>query len=153
MKIDRFVILTLMVTTTMLGKLSAAGPIDNNGLPEYHNFSVEEANKLLPDVEKCMNAINDLKDDTSNTKIENMSPDELQLNKEYLTANIKYINSLMKRLEKAGVILRHMKVGLVDFPHMREGRVVYLCWQAGENKIRYWHEINGGKAGRKPLYF
>jgi hypothetical protein len=41
--------------------------------------------------------------------------------------------------------------GLVDFPHLKEGREVYLCWKHGEEDIRYWHEIDAGFAGRKRI--
>ncbi len=41
--------------------------------------------------------------------------------------------------------------GLLDFPTMLDGRVVYLCWMRGEPKVRHWHEINGGFAGRQPV--
>jgi len=153
MFINRFISLVLLLITIMLSDFSIAGPGEHSNNSEYQFFSVEEANKLLPDVEVCMNAISNLKGEAAHINKEELSPDELQMNEENMNANMNHINKLMRRLEDAGVILRHMKVGLVDFPHMRKGRVVFLCWQAGENKIRYWHEINGGKAGRKPLYF
>jgi hypothetical protein len=41
--------------------------------------------------------------------------------------------------------------GLVDFPTTWEGRVVFLCWQRGEEELTAWHEVNGGFRGRRPL--
>ena len=41
--------------------------------------------------------------------------------------------------------------GLVDFPAMVDGRQVYLCWKLGEPQIQFWHEINAGFPGRRPL--
>jgi hypothetical protein len=39
----------------------------------------------------------------------------------------------------------------VDFPALREGREVYLCWRLGEDEVGYWHELTTGFAGRQPL--
>jgi hypothetical protein len=44
-----------------------------------------------------------------------------------------------------------VSTGLVDFRTMRDGRAVYLCWRLGEDAIRYWHELDAGFAGRRPL--
>jgi hypothetical protein len=41
--------------------------------------------------------------------------------------------------------------GLVDFPGEVEGRRVYLCWRLGEDAIRYWHDLDAGYPGRRPL--
>jgi hypothetical protein len=50
-----------------------------------------------------------------------------------------------------GIILRDPDTGLVDFPSRREGRVVYLCWRDDEDRVAFWHEVNTGFSGRKPL--
>lgn len=57
----------------------------------------------------------------------------------------------MVELRQLEVILRDLDRGLVDFPALREGREVYLCWQEGENEIGFWHEPDAGFAGRRPL--
>lgn len=63
-----------------------------------------------------------------------------------------------ERMERAiltirdlGCELKDIDMGLVDFPALREGRVVYLCWRYGEDRLRYWHELDAGFAGRQPL--
>ncbi|MDE0506470.1 MAG: DUF2203 domain-containing protein [Candidatus Poribacteria bacterium] len=48
-------------------------------------------------------------------------------------------------------MIKNIDPGLVDFPHLRDGREVYLCWQFGEDEIRYWHDVDAGFAGRQPL--
>lgn len=50
-----------------------------------------------------------------------------------------------------GIELKDIDQGLVDFPSLREGRVVYLCWLLGEERVGWWHEIEAGIAGRQPL--
>ena len=56
------------------------------------------------------------------------------------------------QLEALGVQLKDYERGLVDFPSLREGRVVLLCWQHGEgDQIEWWHDLEAGFAGRQPL--
>jgi hypothetical protein len=53
--------------------------------------------------------------------------------------------------EERGIVLRDLDQGLIDFPAMRDGREVYLCWIDGEADIEFWHELDAGFAGRQPL--
>ena len=54
-------------------------------------------------------------------------------------------------ITEEGIIVRRVEDGLVDFPALREGREVYLCWRSGETRIDYWHEVDTGFSGRQPL--
>jgi hypothetical protein len=54
-------------------------------------------------------------------------------------------------LQAMEVVLRDLERGLVDFPAMRDGREVYLCWESGETEIEFWHDIDAGYGGRQPL--
>ncbi len=69
---------------------------------------------------------------------------------EYLEAQ-ETLKRDMEWFAEEGVILRDPESGLIDFPAEREGRVVYLCWQLGEDRITHWHEPETGFAGRQPL--
>ena len=57
----------------------------------------------------------------------------------------------VERIRELGVILKDLDMGLLDFPHEREGRVVFLCWHPPEERVAFWHEIEAGYAGRQPL--
>ncbi|MDQ4063349.1 MAG: DUF2203 domain-containing protein [Actinomycetota bacterium] len=57
----------------------------------------------------------------------------------------------IERVRELGVIIKDLDMGLLDFPHERDGRVVFLCWHPPEEQIRYWHEIQAGYQGRQPL--
>jgi hypothetical protein len=57
----------------------------------------------------------------------------------------------LTRLQDAEVILRDLDRGLVDFPALRDGAEIYLCWVEGEDEIGYWHDLEAGFAGREPL--
>lgn len=62
------------------------------------------------------------------------------------------IGKITTELHELGVQLKDYSRGLIDFPSMRAGQIILLCWQLGEDEqIEWWHEIEGGFAGRKPL--
>ena len=62
-----------------------------------------------------------------------------------LAAGIEQVTALV-------IDVKSLEHGLIDFPSFREGRVVFLCWRLGEGPtIRYWHDIDAGFAGRRPL--
>jgi hypothetical protein len=50
-----------------------------------------------------------------------------------------------------GVLVKGLDTGLVDFPAVRDGEVVLLCWQLGEPEVAFWHGLDDGFAGRRPL--
>ena len=50
-----------------------------------------------------------------------------------------------------GGVPKDLGMGLVDFPHLLDDREVNLCWRFGETRIRFWHGLDEGYAGRKPL--
>jgi hypothetical protein len=56
-----------------------------------------------------------------------------------------------EQLEAMDIVLRDADRGLVDFPSVRDGEEIYLCWQAGEPRVAFWHEPDAGFAGRQPL--
>jgi hypothetical protein len=58
---------------------------------------------------------------------------------------------LVDEIGKCGAQVKDLDSGLVDFPARRRGETVLLCWKLGEEEIRYWHRIEDGFAGRRPL--
>jgi hypothetical protein len=62
------------------------------------------------------------------------------------------LTNLMANLDSMGVQLKDLERGLIDFPSLRDGRVVLLCWQVGEgDELEWWHDVDAGFAGRTPL--
>jgi hypothetical protein len=57
----------------------------------------------------------------------------------------------INEIQQTGCLVKDLETGLVDFPSLRGGEEVYLCWKLGEARIGYWHGIEEGFAGRKPL--
>jgi hypothetical protein len=54
-------------------------------------------------------------------------------------------------LEEIGVVVKDIDAGLIDFPSVREGKDVFLCWQVGEPDVMWWHGREDGFRGRKPI--
>jgi hypothetical protein len=55
------------------------------------------------------------------------------------------------RIDELGVTLREIETGLIDFPALVTGRQVWLCWRLGEGDVDWWHELDEGFGGRRPL--
>jgi len=60
-------------------------------------------------------------------------------------------NEIIKHLENMGCVLKGIENGLVDFPALREGKEVLLCWRMPEKEIGFWHDLHSGFAGRQPI--
>jgi hypothetical protein len=61
------------------------------------------------------------------------------------------LDAAMGAIQALGVELKDVELGLIDFPAVLDGREVFLCWQFGEDRIRFWHRRSEGFAGRRPL--
>jgi hypothetical protein len=59
----------------------------------------------------------------------------------------------VERLEGLGVLVKDVDRGLLDFPALHAGEEVLLCWEVGEDEVAFWHGVEEGFAGRKPLPF
>ena len=58
----------------------------------------------------------------------------------------------VERIQSAGAQVKDLDRGLIDFPSLRDGEEILLCWHLGEDEIEYWHGPEDGFAGRQPLF-
>lgn len=120
-------------------------------------FTVEEANDLLPTLQSLLQEVH-LHRDALREKAPHMEPilkattsnGGGKLGSEYGVEAYK-LHLAVGRIQELGVILKDVDMGLLDFPHEREGRVVFLCWHPPEERVEYWNEIEAGYAGRQHL--
>ena len=78
-------------------------------------------------------------------------PQEPRALEEQLEEEAAAIVRCVEKLEWLGVLVKDLDRGLVDFPALRGGEEVLLCWQVGEDEVAHWHGLEEGFAGRKPL--
>jgi len=122
-------------------------------------FSVEEANALVPTVRRIAEAIRRAHARLTASQAEaRQAAEAASQGGGGMPDGARYVAALVALAERAGelealgVQLKDFERGLVDFPSLREGRVVLLCWQLGEaEQIEWWHEVEDGFAGRQPL--
>lgn len=60
-------------------------------------------------------------------------------------------DALIHQVQSTGVQIKDVDIGLLDFPALKDGREVCLCWKHGEGDIAFWHEVDEGFAGRQPI--
>jgi len=70
---------------------------------------------------------------------------------ELIERSMKDVRSGLEEIQRLGGTPKDLGMGLVDFPHLRDGREVNLCWRFGEERITHWHGLDEGFAARKPL--
>jgi len=81
----------------------------------------------------------------------NVQPQELQELQERLDEEVAGIARCVARIQGVGALVKDLDEGLVDFPARRDGEDVLLCWHLGEEEIGFWHGLEEGFSGRKPL--
>jgi hypothetical protein len=68
-----------------------------------------------------------------------------------LVETFRKFESVVLELQQLGCELKGIEQGLIDFPALRDGRTIYLCWQYNEPEVTFWHEVDAGFAGRQRL--
>jgi len=135
-----------------------------------HAFSVNEANALLPHVQATllridarMQVLRRRADHVAVLKVlwgerlispDNPDREELVAHRHAMARARRSIERLVhEHLTERGIRFPPggIEHGLVDFPSTLDGRWIHLCWQAGEQRVAYWHELTTGYAGRQPI--
>jgi hypothetical protein len=122
-------------------------------------FTIQEANALLPSVRTIVSNIQQGHRGVARYRDEaKQAAEAAEKGGGGISSGLAYAEALTKlttaiaELEALGVQLKDFERGLVDFPSMRDGRVVLLCWQMGEgDELEWWHDVDAGFAGRTPL--
>jgi hypothetical protein len=115
---------------------------------------LNEANKSLPLVKRVVADIVHTHAEASKLQqqIERGAPKgELASIQDRLEQAMHRLEDYVDELAEIGCDLKDYQMGLIDFTGRHQGRDVCLCWKLGEEKIAYWHELESGFAGRKPV--
>jgi hypothetical protein len=120
------------------------------------HYTLEQAEAARPwvaeRVERIQVALEELRSPTLQAALEDMDPGAggSWPGREVATAVLSLFSGA-EQLEAMDIVLRDADRGLIDFPSIRDGEEIYLCWEAGEPRVAYWHEPDAGFAGRRPL--
>ncbi len=119
-------------------------------------FTLEEARELLVKIKPIVEDINLKKQELFDiySRLEDESDD---LERMFYQSRIKELESLIKRgflrVEELGGVIKGVEPILVDFLSFHDGRYIWLCWREDEETIMFWHELNDGFAGRRPVEY
>jgi hypothetical protein len=120
------------------------------------HYTIEQASAARPWVserlERMRDAVARLSDDEARAALERIEfADGGSFPGREVAEALLEFHAALSELEQLEVVVRDLERGLVDFPAIREGEEVYLCWLEDESEIAFWHRPDGGFAGRQPL--
>ena len=131
---------------------------------EDRHFTVEEVNALIPHMEAIFERITELYEEAQgllsqlNAKGESLegeendeTPDDVKEKRGRVRELAEAIQEGVDEIEQPGSSVKDLSSGLVDFLSRRDGRTVYLCWHRGESECSWWHDLDSGVQGRKPI--
>ncbi len=120
------------------------------------HFTVEEANGAIAEVEPAMRSLREARDRLTDAELHEVLNEAAPKNgggdrgRQVGEAFLE-VRRTLTQLQQMGLVIRDLDRGLVDFPAILDGREVYLCWELGETEIAYWHDLESGYGGRRPL--
>lgn len=80
-----------------------------------------------------------------------LEPEEAQRIRLRMQGIVDQMAAAVAQIDTLGITLRDIERGLIDFPALASGRQVWLCWELGEEKVGFWHELETGFGSRRPL--
>jgi hypothetical protein len=126
------------------------------GPPHDRHFSRDEANALLPRLKPLLLQLRNAKDELTDAEAHEALADAAPSNgggEQGRKVGVAFleVQRLLEALAEAGIVLRDIDRGLVDFPAIVDGSEAYLCWELGEDEVSHWHDLSSGYGGREPL--
>ena len=132
-------------------------------MPRY--FRIEDAERLLPDVQIAIEAAIRLRKEhaVSEDQIQRalhritmlggsyVNRDAIMEERDRKDASATAFDAAIENIHSYGCYVKDLDVGLIDFPTLFRGREVLLCWKLGEKGIGWWHGVEEGFGGRKPV--
>lgn len=103
-------------------------------------FTPKQANGFLPEVRETVQRVIAIKKEADS-----------MTNDDQMTNAMEKLEKEIQKLEELGCVLKDMNMGLIDFPAVRLGTRVWLCWKLGEEDVAFWHGLHEGYAARKPV--
>jgi hypothetical protein len=128
---------------------------------ERRYFTVEEARALVPRLRGLLVALQAEKRELDQLlgELRRLAPlaflnghgAQLERIEQRVAELTRSIREKVRVIHQLGVEVKDLDMGIVDFPSLRDGREVYLCWRVDEPTVAYWHDLDAGFRGRQPL--
>ena len=124
-------------------------------MPRY--FTLPEANEMLDNIRPLVDEIQEIRQVILKNQPEAWPAIEKSAGNggnralSNMVKDFEKLDMLVHQIQDLGVLIKDINLGLLDFPALKDGREVYLCWQYGEGVIAFWHEVEAGFAGRQPI--
>lgn len=120
------------------------------------HYSREEARALLPQVRQWLRQLADRRRvfDAAEERLEALRTPGADLGGQTVNAWVRSmpeIQEVLLEFHRREIQVKDLERGLIDFPSMRAGKEVFLCWESGEEDIEFWHDLDAGYAGREPI--
>lgn len=126
-------------------------------VPGRRSFGIDEANRslvlvrrIVEDIISGHSSLLELQETYEIAQTHGRTEEARRL-RTNLIAAADNIRACLDELTLIGVEIKDWALGIVDFPARFNGRHILLCWRWGEPTVGYWHEINEGFSGRKPI--
>jgi len=122
-----------------------------------HYFTLQEANETLATIRPLMNEVQMIRQKILANQPEAWPAIEKSAGNggnralSNMVQDFEKLDVLVHLIQDTDVLIKDINTGLLDFPALRDGHEVYLCWQYGEGEIAFWHEVEAGYAGRQPI--
>jgi hypothetical protein len=120
------------------------------------HFTVEEANAILDRLKPLLRELREARDVLTDTDAHAVLAEAAATNgggepgRKVGEAFLE-VRRMLLTIQEAGIVVRDIERGLIDFPAIRDGEEVYLCWELGEDEVAWWHDLDAGYGGRQPL--
>ena len=120
------------------------------------HFTLAEANALLPRLDPALRELREardrLTDEDAHAALAGAAPGNGggEQGRDVGEAFLE-VRRLLSGIQELGIVVRDVDRGLIDFPAIREGHEVYLCWQLDEQAVGFWHDLDSGYGGRRPI--
>jgi hypothetical protein len=129
------------------------------------HFTLAQAEQMLPEVEQALRdalfhkseyqaAEEELNRNTQRIRMaggSRVNPAPILAMRARRDTSASALREIFERVEVMGVLIKDLDIGLIDFLTNYHGNEVCLCWKLGEDRIRFWHGLEEGFSGRKPI--
>ena len=116
-------------------------------------YTLDRANGRIPELSDMLTLLRTQRDELRELKatFDVAAGDDQRRFRLRMQGLVDQMQAAVARIDGWGITLRDIDSGLIDFPALVSGRQVWLCWRLGEGPVEWWHELDDGFSGRRPL--